>query len=62
VEDLINDFERILTMSLPQPAMASSSQANNQVSDLIAHIVNTELNPLRNREFKSTNKSKYKKG
>jgi len=48
VEDLINDFERILTMPLPQPAMASSSQANNQVSDLIAHIVNNELNPLRN--------------
>jgi len=48
VEDLINDFERILTMSLPLPAMASSSQANNQVSDLIAHIVNNELNPLRN--------------
>jgi len=48
VEDLINDFERILTMPQPQPAMASSSQANNQVSDLIAHIVNNELNPLRN--------------
>jgi len=47
VEDLINDFERILTMPL-QPAMASSSQANNQVSELIAHIVNNELNPLRN--------------
>jgi len=28
--------------------MASSSQANNQVSYLIAHIVNNELNPLRN--------------
>jgi len=48
VEDLINDFERILTMPLPQPAMASSSQANNQVSELIAHIANNELNPLRN--------------
>jgi len=48
VEDLINDFERILTMPLPQPAMASSSQANNQVNELIAHIVNNELNPLRN--------------
>jgi len=48
VEDLINDFERILTMPLSQPAMASSSQANNQVSDFIAHIVNNELNPLRN--------------
>jgi len=48
VEDLINDFERILTMPLPQPAMASSSQANNQMSDLIARIVNSELNPLRN--------------
>jgi len=53
VEDIINDFERILTKPLPQPAMASSSQANIQVSDLIAHIVNNELNPLRN-EFKST--------
>jgi len=35
-------------MPLPQPEMASSSQANNQVSDLIAHIVNNKLNPLRN--------------
>jgi len=35
-------------MPLPQPAMASSSQVNNQVSDLIAPIVNNELNPLRN--------------
>jgi len=48
VEDLINDVERILTMPLPQLAMASSSQANNQVNDLIVHIVNNELNPLRN--------------
>jgi len=48
VEDLINDFERILTMPQPQPAMASSSQANNQMSDLIAHTVNNEFNPLRN--------------
>jgi len=47
-EDVINDFERILTMPQPQPAMASSSQASNQVSDLITHIVNNELNPLRN--------------
>jgi len=48
VEDIINDFERILTMPLPQPAMASSKQANYEVSELIAHIVNNELNPLRN--------------
>jgi len=48
VEDLINDFERIITMPLPKPAMASSSQANNQVSELIAHIVSNELIPLRN--------------
>jgi len=39
-ERLINDFERILTMPLPQPAMASCSQANNQVIDLIAYFVN----------------------
>jgi len=48
VEDLTNDFEGILTMPLPQPAMVSSRQANNQVSDFIAHIVNNELSPLRN--------------
>jgi len=48
VEDLINDFERILTMPLPQPATASRRQASNQVSDLFAHIVNNDLNPLRN--------------
>jgi len=35
-------------MHLPQPAMAFSSQANNQGSYLIAHIVNNELNPFRN--------------
>jgi len=34
-------------MPLPQPAMASSSQANNQVSDLIAHIVNNELKGMK---------------
>jgi len=48
VKDLSNDFERIFTIPILQPAMASSSQAYSQVSDFITHIVNNELNPLRN--------------
>lgn len=50
MEELIEDFEKILTMTSPSSAMASSSQASNQsfnVSDLITLIVNNELNPLK---------------
>jgi len=41
--DLIDDFERILTMPQPHPAMASSSQANNQVSDLVTYMILVEF-------------------